>query len=109
MVDIAVKHKNFALSFKLIDILLSEGGSIKEKQFCDLLKLAVKTKSEDDIISCAKIGKKLGYLSSDVLKKQIFPHIHSWPELVVTSLEEAGVERSVTVTPLVEWLIGRCP
>jgi len=67
----------------------------------------VKTNSEDDIISCAKIGNKLGYLSTEVLKKQIYPNIHSWPELVVTSLEEAGVERRLTVTPLVEWLIGQ--
>ena len=75
------------------------------KHFCDLLKLAVKTKSDEDIISCAKLGKKLGYLTNDVLKKQIFPNIHNWPELVITSLEEAGVERTETVTPLVEWLM----
>jgi len=107
MVDIAIRHKNFSLSYKLADILLTEGGSLDERHFCDLLKLAVKTNSDEDIISCAKLGKKLGYLTNDVLKKQIFPNIHNWPELVITSLEEAGVERTETVTPLVEWLIGQ--
>ena len=107
MVDIALKYKNFALSYKLTDILMSEGGKIEERVFCDLLKIAVNSKSDEDILSCAKIGKKLGFLSAEVLKKQIFPHIESWPELVVTSLEEVEVGREVTVTPLVEWLIGQ--
>ena len=44
MVDIALRHKNFSLSYKLADILLTEGGTINEKMFGDLLKLAVKTK-----------------------------------------------------------------
>ena len=107
MVDIALRHNNFGLSFKLAEILSTEGGVINEKSFASLLKLAVNTDAEDDIISCAKLGGKLGFLSKDVLKKQIFPHIHSWPELVVTSLEEAGVGRGLTVTPLIEWLIGQ--
>ena len=125
MVDIALKHNNFALSYKLSEILLTEGGVINEKSFGDLLKLGIRTKSDDDILSCAKIGHKLGFLTPEVLKKQIFPNIHNWPELVVTSLEEvsliqiikcikyfyhhpqAGVERVRTVTPLVEYLIGQ--
>eukprot|EP00092_Neocalanus_flemingeri_P021226 GFUD01023000.1.p1 GENE.GFUD01023000.1~~GFUD01023000.1.p1 ORF type:complete len:1120 (-),score=366.36 GFUD01023000.1:285-3644(-) len=107
MVDIAIKHKNFGLSAKLTDILVSEGGKIEEKNFGNLLKLALKSKSDEDLLSCAKIGQKLGFLTPEVLKKQVFPHIDSWPELVVTSLEEAGVGREVTVTPLVEWLVGQ--
>ena len=58
-------------------------------------------------MSCAKIGKKLGFLTPEVLKKQVFHNIDSWPQLVVTSLEEAGVGREETVTPLVEWLVGQ--
>ena len=107
LVDIALKHKNFALSYKLADILLTEGGKIEEKSFCKLLKLAVNTEAEEDVLSCAKIGQKLGLLTNEVLKKQIFPNLHNWPELVVTSLEDVGVERKATVTPLIEWLIGQ--
>ena len=107
MVDIALQYKNFALSYKLADILLSEGGKIEERVFSDLLKIAVKSKSDEDILSCAKFGRKLGFLTADILKKQIFPNLENWPELVVTSLEEAEVGREVTVTPMVEWLIGQ--
>ena len=107
MVEIALKYKNFALSYKLADILLSEGGQIEERVFSDLLKIAVNSKSDEDILSCARMGNKLGFLSAEVLKKQIFPNIESWPELVVTSLEEVEVGRDLTVTPLVEWLIGQ--
>ena len=107
MVDIALQYKNFALSYKLADILLSEGGKIEQRVFSDLLKIAVNSESDEDILSCAKFGRKLGFLTGDVLKKQIFPHIENWPELVVTSLEEAEVGREVTVTPMVEWLIGQ--
>merc|ERR550534_669211 len=107
LVDIALKHKNFALSYKLADILLTEGGKIEEKSFCKLLKLAVNTEAEEDVLSCARIGQKLGLLTNEVLKKQIFPNLHNWPELVVTSLEDVGVERKATVTPLIEWLIGQ--
>ena len=107
MVDIALQYKNFALSYKLADILLSEGGKIEERVFSDLLKIAVKSKSDEDILSCAKFGRKLGFLTADILKKQIFPNLENWPELVVTSLEEAEVGRELTVTPMVEWLIGQ--
>merc|ERR1719220_1376068 len=107
MVDIALQYKNFALSYKLADILLSEGGKIEERVFSDLLKIAVNSKSDEDILSCAKFGRKLGFLTADILKKQIFPNLENWPELVVTSLEEAEVGREVTVTPMVEWLIGQ--
>lgn len=107
MVDISIKHKNFNLGSKLAEILVSEGGKINEKNFADLLKLALDTKSDEDLLSCAKIGKKLGFLTPEVLKKQVFPNIDSWPELVVTSLEEVGVGRNETVTPMVEWLVGQ--
>ena len=61
LVDITLKHKNFALSYKLADILLTtEGGRIVEKSFCKLLKLAVKTEAKEDILSCAKISQRLG-------------------------------------------------
>jgi len=107
MVDISIRHKNFSLSSKLTEILVSEGGKIKENDFTELLKLALKTKSDEDLLSCVKIGKKLGFLTPEVLKKQVFPNIDSWPELVVTSLEEVGVGRGETVTPMVEWLVGQ--
>ena len=48
--------------------------------FCKLLKLAVNTEAEEDILSCARIGQKLGLLTNKVLKKQIFPNLHNWPE-----------------------------
>jgi len=107
MVDISIRHKNFSLSSKLAEILVSEGGKLDEKNFTELLQLALKTKCDEDLLSCAKIGKKLGFLTPEVLKKQVFPNIDSWPELVVTSLEEAGVGREETVTPMVEWLVGQ--
>ena len=75
--------------------------------FCKLLKLAVNTECEANVLSCARIGQKLGLMTNEVLKKQIFPNLHNWPELVVTSLENVGVERKATVTPLIEWLIGQ--
>ncbi len=75
--------------------------------FCKLLKLAVNTECDEDVLSCARIGQKLGLLTNEVLKKQIFPNLHNWPELVVASLEDVGVERKATVTPLIEWLIGQ--
>ena len=59
--------------------------------FCKLLKLAVNTECEANVLSCAKIGQKLGLMTNEVLKKQIFPNLHNWPELVVTSLENVGV------------------
>jgi len=107
MVDISIKHKNFSLSSKLAEILVSEGGKLNETNFTELLQLSLKTKCDEDLLSCAKIGKKLGFLTPEVLKKQVFPNINSWPELVVTSLEEAGVGREETVTPMVEWLVGQ--
>ena len=106
MVDISIKHKNFSLSSKLAEILVSEGGNLNGRNYTDLLQLALNTNCDENLLCCTKIGKKLGFLTPEVLKKQVFPNIDSWPELVVTSLEEAGVGREETVTPLVEWLVG---
>ena len=33
LVDFALKHKSFALSYNLADLILTEGGKIKEKSF----------------------------------------------------------------------------
>jgi len=107
IVEIAIKHKNFGLSIKLADILVAEGGKLNENSFNDLLKISLKNRADEDVLSCAKIGHKLGFLTPEVLKKQVFPHVDSWPELVVTSLEEVGVGRDITVTPMVEWLVGQ--
>jgi len=102
----AITNKNLYLSCKLVEILQSEGGKISEQSFSKLLQMALKSKSDEDILGCVKIGQKLGFITPEVLKKQIFPKIDSWPELLVTSLEEAGVGREASVTPLVEWLVG---
>jgi len=107
MVEISIKNKNLNLGSKLAEILVSEGGKIEERTFTELLQLSLKTKLDEDVLSSVKIGKKLGYLTTDLLKKQIFPNINSWPELVITSLEEVGVGREETVTPIIEWLVGQ--
>ena len=52
-------------------------------------------------------AQKLGLLTNEILKKQIFPNLHNWPELVVASLEDIGVERKASVTMVMEWLIGQ--
>ena len=107
LVNISIDHNNLAQSYTLFDFLLTEGGKIKKNSFSKMLKLAVNTESEEDILSCARIGQKLGLLTNKVLKKQIFPNLHNCPELVVTRLEDAGVERKFTVTPMIKWLIGQ--
>ena len=87
-------------SSKSAEILGFEGGKLKERNYTDLLRLALKTKSEENLLSCAKIGKKLGFLTPEVLKTQVFPNIDSWPELLVTSLEEAALESSPSLLSL---------
>ena len=47
LVDCALKHKNFTLCFRLTDLLLDEGGKMKEESFCKLLELAVCTGAEE--------------------------------------------------------------
>merc|ERR1712013_210178 len=56
MVDISIRHKNFSLSFKLAEILVSEGGKLDKKNFTELLQLALKTKCDEDLLSCARIA-----------------------------------------------------
>jgi len=107
LVELAIKDKNFSLGYRLADILVGEGGKLTDGQFTELLSLAASSKSEDNIISCVKIGNKLNLLTPEVLKKQIFPQLDSWPELVIANLEEAGMKRDVTTTPMVEWLVGQ--
>ena len=43
MVDISIKHKNFSLSSKLAEILVSEGGKLNGRNYTDLLQLALNT------------------------------------------------------------------
>ena len=69
-----------ALTYNLADSILADGSKIEEMSFCKLLKLAVNTEAEEDVLSCARIGQKLGLLTNKVLKKQIFPNLHNWPE-----------------------------
>ena len=107
LVNITIDHKNLAQSYTLSDFLLTEGGKIKKNSFRKMLKLAVNTESEEGILRFARIFQRLGLLTNKVLKKQIFPNLHNCPELVVTRLEDAGVERQFTVTPMIKWLIGQ--
>ena len=80
LLEISINHKNLALTYNLADSILAEGSKIEEMSFCKLLKLAVNTEAEEDVLSCARIGQKLGLLTNEVLKKQIFPNLHNWPE-----------------------------
>jgi len=110
LVELALNQKNFILSSKLSGILVSEGGRIEEEQFCALLKLAVKTKEAEAIMSCVRLGTSLKYVTAELLKSQIFPYLGmlgSWPEVVIANLEEAGLCRSETTTPMVEYLVGQ--
>jgi len=107
LVEVALSQKNFSLSMKLAEILVSEGGRLEEEQFGDLLKLAIKSKKEDSILACVKLGTCLNFITPECLKKQIFPNLDSWPELIVASLEDVGLSRSVSTTPMVEWLVGQ--
>ena len=107
LVNISIDHNNLAQSYTLFDFLLTEGGKIKKNSFSKMLKLAVNTESEEDILRCARIFQRLGLLTNKALKKQIFPNLHNCPELVVTRLEDAGMERQFTVIPMIKWLIGQ--
>merc|ERR1719228_2062310 len=110
LVEVAVSQKNLPLGIKLAGILVSEGGRIEEEQFCALLKLAVKTKEAEAIMSCVRLGTTLKYVTAELLKSQIFPYLGmlgSWPEVVIANLEEAGLCRSETTTPMVEYLVGQ--
>jgi len=107
LVEVAVSQKNLPLGIKLAEILLGEGGKLKEEHFTVLLSLAAKSKDEDAIFSCVRLGTAADLITPDQLKKDIFPSLESWPELVVASLEECGLGREVSTTPMVEWLVGK--
>ena len=55
LVDCALKHKNFTLCFRLTDLLLTEGGKIKEESFCKFLELAVYTGAEEMSLQMARL------------------------------------------------------
>ena len=107
LVEVAVSQKNLPLGIKLAEILLGEGGKLKEEHFTVLLSLAAKSKDEDAIFSCVRLGTAADLITPEQLKKDIFPSLESWPELVVASLEECGLGREVSTTPMVEWLVGK--
>jgi len=107
LVQISLQHKNQVLSQKLIEILLGEGGMLSEEQYSSLLNLALQSKGEENLLNCLAIGSKLKFITADCLKKQIFPKLENWPELVIANLEEVGLDRSLTTTPMIEWLVGQ--
>ena len=106
LVEVAVGQKNLPLGIKLAEILVGEGGKLDEQHFTVLLSLAAKSKDEDAMFACVRLGTTSGLITPELLKKEVFPSLESWPELVVASLEECGLGREVTTTPMVEWLVG---
>merc|ERR1719228_2477094 len=58
-------------------------------------------------MACVRLGAHLKFITPEVLKKQIFPQLNSWPELIIAALEESGLSRDMTITPMVEWLVGQ--
>merc|ERR1719273_1714129 len=64
-------------------------------------------KDGTSLMPVVRLGAACGHVSPELLKKSVFPRLRTWPELVVAQLEEAGLERAATVTPLLEWLIGQ--
>ena len=110
LIDVAMKNKNLSLTVKLADILVSEGGKITKKQFKHLLNLSRKSGKQEDyehVFSCVKIGSVSNHMTPEVLKKFIFPMLNTWPELSIAQLEDYGLSRDQTVTPMIEYLVGR--
>jgi len=107
LVEVAVSQKNLPLGIKLGEILVAEGGKLEEQHFNILLSLAANSKDEDAIFACVRLGTTSNLITPELLKKDVFPSLDSWPELVVASLEECGLGREVTTTPMVEWLVGK--
>jgi len=107
LVEVAVSQKNLPLGIKLGEILVAEGGKLEEQHFTVLLSLAAKAKDEDAMFACVRLGTTSNLITPELLKKDVFPSLESWPELVVASLEECGLGREVTTTPMVEWLVGK--
>jgi len=104
MLNFAIHQSNFNMSFKLAEVLISECGTIEKDIFDRVFSLARKTKAEENILKCVQVGKQMGFMSTEVLKTNVFPYLNNWPELVVTSLEDVGLDRKEIVTPLIEWL-----
>ena len=110
LIDLAIKNKNSALTMKLADILVSDGGKITKKQFKNMLTLARKSSDKDAseiMLSCVKIGSVSKHMTPEILKKHVFSQLDTWPELTIAQLEDYGLERDQTVTPMIEYLIGR--
>jgi len=107
LVEVAVGQRNLGLGCRLAEILVSEGGRLEQDHFLALLNLATKAKDEDSVLACVKLGASQGLVTAELLKQEVFPSLDSWPELVVASLEEVGVGREATTTPMVEWLVGQ--
>ena len=111
LMDMAVKNKNVPLCLKLADILAAEGGKISKKQFKKVLGLAKRVpdkEAQEIVFACVRVGTGSGHLGPEVLKRCVFPHMdNTWPELTVAQLEDQGLGRAATVTPLIEFLVGQ--
>ena len=75
LLEFCIDQNNLALGLQLGDIILTMVGEIIQPSFGKLLQLAVNTGADEDILSCARIGQRLGLLTDEVLKKQIFPNL----------------------------------
>lgn len=111
LLDMAAKNKNVPLCIKLSDILVTEGGKVSKKLFKKLLGLAKRVpdkEAKEVAFACVRLGSTSGHLTPEVLKRCIFPHMdNTWPELTVAQLEDQGLGRTATVTPLIEFLVGQ--
>jgi len=110
LVDIGMKNKDIALAVRLADILVSEGGRITKKQYKNLLALIKKCGDKEvyeHVFAAVKVGTVSKLMSPDILKKWIFPLLDTWPELTIAQLEDYGLSRDQTVTPMIEYLVGR--
>jgi len=117
IMDVAMKNRNLGLAMRLAEITMSEGGKVSKKQFKSMLSLTRKLANAtrdvaeagvlEHVFSCVRIGAASGHMTPDILKKWIFPLVDTWPELTVAQLEEAGLPRDKTVTPMIEYLVGR--
>jgi len=117
IMDVAMKNRNLSLAMRLAEITVSEGGKVTRKQFKSMLsltrKMALATKDVaeksvmEHVFSCVRIGAASGHMTPEILKKWIFPLVDTWPELTVAQLEDCGLARDKTVTPMIEYLVGR--
>lgn len=110
LLSLSMKNKNIALSMKLADIMISDGGCISKKAFKSMLGMLEKTEGKDvsdNVLACVKIGAASNLMTPDILKRYIFPLLDTWPELCIAQLEEYGLGRDQTVTPIIEFLVGQ--